>query len=279
MIQPDTFPGLRDLAPPAGKKPRRAKSWTDAEIAAADAVIAEWNRVFDRVEGGWRAHRNYPNRHLVIFLLRDQAELPEPQQFSVDEIRRAIRAYRDDPVNKRLGDGAGVWTRFATWFARDKIAENIDHQLTRIGYTRPRGPAGSPPVKTPPPSPQQLRARRLLDATPWPFTAESAIQADHGAGLALRDYLQRELDKGNPWSDRKMREAFESTLARYRRQLAALDRFEALRIADPAHHARLETRAQKGFELISNRPPRPDSAADATRLQAIALALFEKENL
>jgi len=260
-------------APPAGKKPRRAKSWTDAEIAAADAVIAEWNRVFDRVEGGWRAHRNYPNRHLVIFLLRDQAELPEPQQFSVDEIRRAVRAYRDDPVNKRLGDGAGVWTRFATWFARDKIAENIDHQLTRIGYTLPRGPAGNPPVKLPPLSPQQLRARRLLDATPWPFTAESAANA----GLALRDYLQRELDKGNPWSDRKMREAFESTLARYRRQLAALDRFEALRIADPARHARLEARAQKGFELVSNRPPRPDSAADATRLKAIALALYERE--
>lgn len=268
---PDALIPSALASPPVGKKKRSAKAWSVSEIADADAVINAWNRCFDRCEGGWRAHKNYANRHLVILLLRDQANAPEPDRFTVAEIERAIRAYRDDPGNKRLDDGAGRWTRFANWFRRDAIAENIDHQLLRIGYNRQRGLAGNPNVpKSIPLTPEQDRARRLVNATPWPFTAESAANA----GLSLRAYLQRELDKGNTWTDRAMRDAFEITLARYRRQLAALDNFEAL---GPAHVAKFETRARKGFELISNRPPRPDSATDAIRVQAIALALFEKE--
>jgi len=138
--QPEALPGLKTIAP---HKRRNADSWTAEENSFADACLKVWNDVFADKAGGWRASNVYANRHLAVFLCRAGA-------FTLDEVLHAIRAYGEDPANKRLNNGGGSWRRFADWFDRQAVEERIDHQLRRIGYKR----------KPPPPSPEAVAVKR-----------------------------------------------------------------------------------------------------------------------
>lgn len=259
---PNPLPGMKTIAP--GKR-KNAAAWTADEIAFADAVLKVWNEVFADKAGGWRVSNLYANRHLAVFLC-------QAGTFTLDEVLHAIRAYADDPANKRLNNGAGSWRRFADWFDRLAIEERIDHQLRRISYKR----------KPPPTTPEAAAAKRAeirrkaaeqeLTGSNW----MSLYKRGKAEGRSGREQLQLDLQDANArvsialsLRDRSM---YRSRGANCARLVLKLSEFDAL----PAESR--QTWMNTGATLFRDFHGRDAVKEDAPEVAAMAITLWDRTN-
>ena len=245
------IPGV--LPPQRGKVSEQAyrrgyfpKTYSQAEIDAAKRVIRHWNVQFTGVTGAYRANPGDAcNTKAYVRMLRRCEKSEGLFQFSEQDARSAITAYRGDVSNNRLGR----WKRFADWC----VAENIDFYVgqNRVHQHRVEQP--------------KLAQRQKRSIT---IAATRIVKHKELVNLAVL------ASKGHTPLHAALREmSNQSSRNECAREVLAL--FERRESLDFATKQALLGRARKVFDAYFHRPPGQDQY-DAARIVGIELALLDR---
>lgn len=239
-------------------KPRprklRADSWTPDEVRFADAAITAWNKAFAGKPYGHRASTVRHNRYAVISFYRRNCEAaPGEPQYSLEEVSAAIAAYATDPALVK----SNVFCYFANWFANAE--ERIDHQLRRVGATRPCGTGFQP-----------------VDLSPADAATAATIKRDF-AGL-IQHCEKAAADGVTPLARAErfvgLHSTPEPTRHAFQRLIAICNGFYAL---SGGLQTPLRTRARGLFPAVFAKPL-DGHKLDRPRLDALQLALFDLDS-